>query len=100
MLGYLFAIRLMRTGASNYVECGSLFTLSFEGLPPFAAHACPRVLLHQPGNADVRLSPLPSRMKSRRELMQAKSADFADSIFVGLGPGPFAMATRTWPMQE
>jgi len=45
MLGYLFAIRLMRTGASNYVECGSLFTLSFEGLPPFAARACPRVLL-------------------------------------------------------
>jgi len=30
--------------AMNYVECGGLFTLSFEGPPLSAARACPGVL--------------------------------------------------------
>jgi hypothetical protein len=38
MLGYFSTIRLVRTGASHHVECGSLLPLS-------AAGACPDVLL-------------------------------------------------------
>jgi hypothetical protein len=51
MLGYLSAIRPACTG--GHVECGSLFTLSLEGLPPSADRACPGVLLASTGERQL-----------------------------------------------
>ena len=42
MLGYLFAIRLVQTGASSGVR--RVVYLSLEGPPLFAVRACPDVL--------------------------------------------------------